>query len=405
MTPHRAIALLSACMVLAACGDDAVTTPTDPSPLDGTWEFTLTDPGDPSGSVAVYPGVELAEVDGLVAGSLGEYRMEGGRRGDEIELDVRYPSGTDGHRQQSTMRLVLRGDTMVGGGVSSLPTVSVPQLADGSPHPKYLAQHGDSEIHTGIERFGVKARRTGPLQTSASAVMQAAVGVDQPLPASLPDVLCAAVGSAFSFALGKITGGAFRPMGGCWGRHDGGGYYLFGRDGPGSALPLWTQTVYRAQEWSLCKVRTYHFAVSIGGPVAGLEIAQILVPAWVDANRSWLERAGINPDDRPLWYQQTRSLYDLTGGFAISVAFSTHTNNWSIYVNTVNNTDRTVVLNHPLIKAIHEKYVAEHGSGKVWIFVGPRIHDTFNMRRALADVCNDRILFSYLFGTHNVHYD
>lgn len=46
--------------------------------------------------------------------------------------------------------------------------------------------------------------------------------------AQLSFTLCDIASSAVSFIAGNITGNAVRPMGSCWGRRNGGGYYMFG---------------------------------------------------------------------------------------------------------------------------------------------------------------------------------
>lgn len=404
-TPFRRLAALVvssvAFLALPAC-DDGSPTAAEPGPVDGVWTFTLAPAhGVNPDSALDFDGVQLAESDGIITGSYDYFRFEGIRRGADVEIGVYAPNGPDDYRHQTTMYLTLAGDSLVGGGTFVLPDIPTPLDTDGSIHPKYLADHEDAHIIHGEQEYAVRAIRTGDA-TTQSLLGGRTPGIG---PASIAEDICSAVGSIMSFALGKVTGGAFRPMGGCWGRHDGGGYYMFGRYGPGSALPIWTQTVYKAEEWAWCTVRTYHFAVSIGDLLPEFEAANILIPAWVDANRVWLERAGIDPDNRSLWYSEARQLYDLTGGFAISVAFSDKTNNWSIYINTKKNISKTEVLASPLVSTVVNKYYAEHGESKVWVFVGNRIHDTFHLRRDPTGACANYVMFAYLFGTHEVEYD
>jgi len=85
--------------------------------------------------------------------------------------------------------------------------------------------------------------------------------------------ICKVIFSIGSWVLSVLTDGVIRTMSSdCWLHKDGGGYYAFGHEGPGSLFPVLTQSVYYPLEWSACGVRKYGFTISIEGESISYEL-------------------------------------------------------------------------------------------------------------------------------------
>lgn len=195
-----------------------------------------------------------------------------------------------------------------------------------------------------------------------------------------------------------MTDNAVRPFGNCGFQHDGGGYYLAGRVGPGSAAPIWTQTVYYPIEWAYCDTRSYGFEMSIGGPWSGYDYLTWLHDNWsqymVDMYAMTVEEV----------YQLTTDFYDTYGGFALCAGYSTRTHNTSLYMLSVNGHNEQVFESHPLTSSIID-VVDEGRPGGLWVFTGSSVHDTWSLRRDITGVCGSPVVFAYLIGTNTVNFD
>jgi hypothetical protein len=209
------------------------------------------------------------------------------------------------------------------------------------------------------------------------------------------DKLCSVVGSVISYITGVITGGVFRPMGGCWGEKDGGGFYAFGQTGPGSLLPAWTQTVYYPYEWAFCSTRVYNFDIDYEGSIIELALLKDIIR---NVNPSWLTAIGFVNDS--LIIAAVEDFYNIYGDFAITMVFNLETHNLGLYVNVENGS--TSAHEHHLPHAISN---AIGHIANVYAFSGRNIHDSWHMRRSNFFVCNTPLLFCYLFGTAKVKYN
>ena len=412
------LGVLSAAVWLAACssGTDSTTAPL-PTNLSvaGDWTFTLTSTDSTqTDAVSTVSHVLVIDKDGVLIGTGDRFRFDGERRDTLVDLSVYAPQGKDGFVKQTTMHLSLHGDTLTGAGAFFHPTIDPILNADGSVHPKDATANADSLILDGSEIYTVTGVRTGPLTASSAALVEEGKSL---MPVSGPSRdfasdLCTFFSSISSFFIGKMTGGTFRPMGSCYGQWDGGGYYMFGRVGPGSITPVYTETFYQPQEWAPCTVRTYNFWIDIGGTTTGTTVANqfyLLDPAW------WLSQnmgvtsgpGGITNYGFGITFDQwVNELVQVTGGFAITLAHSEYTNNWSIYVNTVNPVTYNDVYTSPLPNLIVRTLIGLAGQGHVWAFAGPHIHDHWNLKRAAwGNLCATPLDFIYLFGTNNVTYN
>ena len=211
---------------------------------------------------------------------------------------------------------------------------------------------------------------------------------------------CDVVSSISSFLISTLTYGKFRPIGNCYLHKDGGGYYIFGHEGPGSIFPVYTQTIYFPWEWSWCKVRKYGFNIDIRGETIGYVALKDELELLDDVLEYFFEKLGFPSLD--LLFQAMDDFHQEFGGFAFSTAYDTHTHNLSIYVNhTQGSSD--AAKNHILTQTIKDAF--EPFVSGVWVYAGSHIYDTWHLRRSIFGVCNSALVIMYLFGTHNVNYD
>ncbi len=216
---------------------------------------------------------------------------------------------------------------------------------------------------------------------------------------SFESIACGILGSINSFLISKLSGNIIRPMGGCWFQKNGGGYYLFGETGPGSILPIYTQTVYWPIEWSWCKVRKYSFDVELKGSITAIDAVEWYLKNKPPTNHFHSDLGFASVD---AFAQIVNEFYNLFGNFAISLAYDTHTKNISIYVNhEKGNTNQ--VESHLLVQNI-KNAISPHVNG-VWLFSGKNIHDSFHLRRSLSGLCSSPLLIIYVVGTANVYYN
>ena len=213
---------------------------------------------------------------------------------------------------------------------------------------------------------------------------------------SFCDLIC----SITSWAISTLTYNTIRPMGNCYLHKDGGGYYIYGHVGPGSIFPVYTQTVYFPWEWSWCKVRKYHFSIDIGDEAIGYEALVDFLDQFRSVYSAFYEKIGMPSYDYLI--NSIHDFYERYGGFAISLAYDTHTNNLSIYVNHTRG-DSEEAKNEPFIQAM--KDALDNLVGGVYVFAGQHIHDSWHLRRSEFGVCNSLLIIIYLFGTNEVIYN
>jgi len=212
--------------------------------------------------------------------------------------------------------------------------------------------------------------------------------------------MCKIVSTIASWIISALTDGIFRPMSGnCWLYHDGGGYYLFGHEGPGSALPLVTETIYYPFEKSFCQCREYGFNISLGPhTISYQELRNILVNN--PPVKDFISKMGFSsPEAFGIALDQ---FYAESGEFAISLFFNSNTHSASLYVNTSSKStfdasNSTLIQN---IATAINPFVSN-----VYILTGNSINDSDYLRRSPAFVCNTPVEVVYLFGTCCAEYN
>ncbi len=260
----------------------------------------------------------------------------------------------------------------------------------------YLTGKGSYEVnpdYVGAEKetYFVTAKKRSDITTPFPGQKE--------LKSSLSHELCNIESSISSFFISYMSDNTFRPMGNCYLEKDGGGYYIFGHRGPGSILPIYTQTVYFPLEWSWCKVRKYHFAIELQGKIRAIEILK-----WIIKNKpptkdfyakigfATLEELNMAIDD----------FYNKFGGFAISLGYDKMTHNLSFYLNTEKGS-RGDIISHPLTRNIATSMVPHVHN--IYYFTGKNIYDEWHLRRSDFTVCNTPLLFVYVLGTNQVYYN
>ena len=208
------------------------------------------------------------------------------------------------------------------------------------------------------------------------------------------DDICKVIFSVTSYLISALTDGVVRTMSSdCWLHKDGGGYYAFGHEGPGSLFPILTQSIYFPLEWSLCKVRSYSFEVKIEGESLSYEALKHSV---LDSPpvKDLFKLLGFGDIDE--LEQAMDDFYNEYGGFGISLFYDTHTNHYGIYVNHEKGSGAE---NSDLIKKMKGAFNTN------FVYAGHTIHDSWHLRRSDFIVCNTPIIILYIMGTHNVSYN
>ena len=211
---------------------------------------------------------------------------------------------------------------------------------------------------------------------------------------------CDVVASISSFLISNITDGIFRPIGNCYLHKDGGGYYIFGHKGPGSILPVYTQTIYFPWEWVRCTTRIYDFNINIGDESIGYLCLKDKLEILDTVLECFFKKLGFNTLES--MFEAMDNFHQHFGGFALSVAYCTNTKNLSIYVNHKQGSS-SAAKNHILIQTM--KIAFEPFVSEVYVFAGSDISDSWHLNRSVVGVCNTPLVIMYLFGTHHVNYD
>ena len=209
----------------------------------------------------------------------------------------------------------------------------------------------------------------------------------------IKDDICKVIFSITSWVIASLTDGVVRPMSqDCWLHKDGGGYYAFGHEGPGSLFPILTQSIYYPLEWSCCKVRSYGFEISLKSKSLSYEVLKQSIQN--TGVQNIIGKLGF--DDFEALEQAMDAFYQEYGGFGITLFYDTHTSNTGLYVNHEKGSDAE---NSELIKAMKDSF------GTDYVYAGHTIHDSWHLRRSDFLVCNTPIVICYLIGTHNVSYN
>ncbi len=368
--------------------------------ISGQWEFTLTPDQNYMDTTEIH-GHTAAEFDvyssvndevylyqdgtGNILGFSGTFKLSGTITGNKISLIVFiHPDGNylperpiEDMNRFSEMELTLDNYGMMEGTGGYLPYEIFPNMTQNT--------------------YTVKARRINVIEKSGVLTDSFKDGLAI---TGWENDICKIIFSIGSWVLSAITDGVVRTMSSdCWLHKDGGGYYAFGHEGPGSLFPILTQSVYYPLEWSACKVRKYGFYITIESENISYEALKNSVinsPPVKDL----FEKLGFT--GIPELEQALDDFYTEFGGFGISIFYDTHTNNLGLYVNHKKGSSydaehSTLV---QCMKAAFDSFV-----GTVYVSAGSSIHDDWHLRRSDFLICNTPILIGYVIGTHNVKYN
>jgi hypothetical protein len=212
--------------------------------------------------------------------------------------------------------------------------------------------------------------------------------------------LCRVLSTITSWVIAGLTDGIVRPMSSnCWLYHDGGGYFTFGHEGPGSVLPVFTTTLYYPFEVSCCHCREYGFNIALGGQNITYTVLKDL---FLNHEPIVDLAAKLGFSDINTLIEAMDDFYSLTGEFAISLFYNCNTGSITLYANTQNGSQNEV-LNSSLMQSMANAFAA-HAS-HVYVYSGNSINDNYYLRRSPAFICNTPIVVCYLFGTNKAEYN
>ncbi len=256
-----------------------------------------------------------------------------------------------------------------------------------------------SSVYPDITRntFKVKATRiSGPLKNSYGTNSQ----VNYLALNDWENEMCKILSTITSWVISGLTDGVIRPMSSdCWLYHDGGGYYIFGHEGPGSVLPFFTMTLYYPFEKSVCQCREYGFNISLGGQTLAYPVMKEML---IDHEPILNMAAKLGFQGAADLQTALDDFYNQYGEFAISLFYNCNTGSISLYANTQNGKSNSAV-NSTLMQTIGNAFAA-HAS-KVYLYSGNSINDNDYLRRSPAFVCNTSVVVVYLFGTCKAEYN
>ena len=324
---------------------------------------------------ATQDGIWLQQSGAEVTGFGGPLKYAGTISGNQVTLRVYDPPEGRFHPETPVGEMVYVSDITL--------TLSNNMTMTGSGTYRNVTPYPYQPLNT----YKVKATRLSGMKSTAGVAGIAAV-------AGWEDEMCKVVSSIASWIISSLTDGIFRPMSGnCWLYHDGGGYYIFGHEGPGSALPLLTETIYYPFEKSCCQCREYGFNISLGPHTMAYDVLRdILVNN--PPVKEFVSKMGFSsPEALGLALDQ---FYAESGDFAISLFYNSNTHSATLYVNTsgksnLNAANSTLIQN---IASAINPFVS-----KVYIMTGNSINDSDYLRRSPVFVCNTAVEIVYLFGT------
>ncbi len=394
-------ALLAGLCTLALTGCGAQDTKQTTS-LTGHWHVALSPTeGSTDGQDVTHENVLLTEQDGHLIGSAEPFHLEGTRDGNQVDLVVSKLDHKGTVLQHAYMKLTLEtSDSLSGIGYTPLP-IDSPSQAQSMARQVNRAGLLAAQQTSTHEVYNVTGERVGELPPDTNS---GSAKIETQDAADVLEDICSAIDSLASSAIGFVSDNVFRPMGGCWDDIDGGGFYAFGSEGPGSTLPAWTQTYYQPIEWAPCTSRSYSFNISYGGSsLAGQTAVEVInedFPQYAD----WFAKLGFSSASDAL--EEAASFYDAYGDFALAAAVSTVTGSVSLYLIMPNAAIVIAAQNHPFIEAVKGELSGGARNGNFYFFAGPNVTDQFNLPRSVVP-CNDvnGVVFAYLVGTANVIFD
>jgi len=372
----------------------------DPDPLtagdiSGQWSFVLVPDlvyndtalvkGHRGGDFDVYSATQdavyLHQSGSSVSGFCGPLKYSGTITGNQVKLKVydqpqgklHIENGVENMIYISDITLTLNADMSMSGSGTYRDYLEYPYLP--------------------LNSYKVKASRMSATKSTKSAAEALAIE-------NWENDMCKIVSTLASWIISSLTDGIFRPMSSnCWLYHDGGGYYIFGHEGPGSALPLFTETIYYPFEVSCCHCREYGFNISLGPHTLAYDALRDILVNNPPVKELVSKLGFTSPVALGLALDE---FYAQSGEFAISMMYNTNTRSASLYVNTATKSGfdaagSTLVQN---IANALSPFVS-----KVYIMQGNNINDNDYLRRSPAFVCNSAVEVVYLFGTSCAEYN
>ena len=387
--------LLFVLVTLFACkddDDDAELIPVN-NDISGLWEFTLS-PDEIFLDTSVHHGNSPADYDfyssineevylyqdeiGNVIGFSGTFKFSGKLTGKMLDLDVYVnPDGLlvqerpiDEMIKMSEMILTINDFGMMEGSGSYLEDQYFIDLKD--------------------DKYEVTARKLNGFDKSMPVSYQYQNDL---ITKGIKDDICKIIFTVSSWIISDLTDGIVRTMSSdCWLHKDGGGYYAFGHEGPGSLFPILTQSMYYPLEWSLCKVRDYGFKISLGGENISYTALKNSIQGTLV--KEIFKKLGFS--DFAELELAMDAFYQEYGGFGITIFYDTHTNHTGLYVNHEKGTGAE---NSALIHAMKGAF------GSHYVYAGKDISDKWSLRRSDFLVCNTPIVICYVIGTNHVSYN
>lgn len=327
----------------------------------------------------------------------------------------------------STLVLVQHGNSVVGEwgtdafiGERNGDTISLRAADSSSAEVKLTITASDTMKGTLAQAFighgrvfevsDLKLRRTGDVPKTF-ALNQSATSQDIPAQTpndveGLPTVICNKVAGILA---GFLTENLFAPMAPCEPSHEGGGYYLFGDEGPGPR-PMFTMTVYWPWEdvknnWK-CPARHYSFTFRSDGTYDAEQMAQYYKGLQSGPLYEFIkENFG---DDPSAHAEKIRAIADANGNFALFVGYNTKTFTVAPYLICESTAACTAIRNGSVVKTYIEK-LTQFFTGPIGtmqpLFVGDPIGDHYWLERNDLPYCVNPVIFLYVVGTLNVKFN
>ena len=389
-------------VALFACKDKDDSTELEPvsASISGQWEFIIS-PDEIYLDTTIHNGVSASDFEyyssvndqvylyqnkeGDVIGTSGPFKLSGKITGVDVELTVYVnPDGLYVPERP----------------IADMIKMSVMKLqVDGFGNMEGHGSYEDNQYFQDLvkDKYTVLAKRTSKFDKSLYSSKEA---LELVAVKGIKDDICKVIFSISSWIISSLTDGVVRTMSSdCWLHKDGGGYYAFGHDGPGSLFPILTQSIYYPFEWSACQVRAYGFEISIGTENISYEVLKNSVINSPPVKELYKKLGFENYD---LLGQALDDFYNEFGGFGISIFYDTHTNNLGLYVNHEKGSS-TSAENSVLVQAMAGAF--DSFVHTVYVRAGSSVHQYWHLRRSDFLVCNTPIFICYVIGTHHVSYN
>lgn len=371
------------------------TTPVTSNDISGQWSFILvpdkvyndTDlvKGHRGSDFEAYSATQdeiyLQQSGSAISGFSGPVKYAGTISGNQVSLKVYDQPQGKLHIENSVEDMVYISDIIL--------TLNADMSMTGSG----TYRNYDLYPYLPLNTYKVKANRLGITKSiTAGKTISATEGWE--------DEMCKIISTISSWIISSLTDGVFRPMSSnCWLYHDGGGYYIFGHEGPGSALPLFTETIYYPFEVSCCHCREYGFNISLGPHTLAYDVLRDILVNNPPIKELVSKLGFTSPEALGLALDQ---FYAESGDFAISMYYNINTRSATLYVNTSSKSTFDAA-NSTLIQNIAN--AINPFVSKVYIMTGNNINDSDYLRRSPAFICNTAVEVVYLFGTSKAEYN